>query len=219
MRDLGQHAAAVAEATDRRPTAPRWSRLTRICKALFENVVRLAVLHVGHKANAAGIMLLGRIVEGLGGRHQRVRTESGLRRLAVRRFERRLGCGVHLSAPRAVADFVRLSFRIFRRIVDKGGCVARSPKALRVGFFSIRLCRSIRQRSRPRSRDGAEALASPHKKWSAQLSYYADHDRNGSSTQAVGARFFRRFDPAPEGIATRARLDANCGAPILREQP
>src|SRR5271167_2673676 len=58
-----------------------------------------------------------------------------------------------------------------RRIVDKGGRVARSSGALRVGFFSIRLCRSIRQRFKPRSPVGAEALASPHKKWSVQLSY------------------------------------------------
>jgi threonine aldolase len=47
---------------------------------------------------------------------------------------------------------------------------------------------------------GAEALASPHKKWSVRLSYYRDHDRNGSSTQAVGARFFRPFDPALEEL-------------------
>ena len=65
VRDLGQHAATVAE---------RWIRAHRAAmveidqnlQALFENVVRLAVLHVGDKADAAGIVLLGRIVEALG---------------------------------------------------------------------------------------------------------------------------------------------------------
>jgi hypothetical protein len=42
----------------------------------------------------------------------------------------------------------------------------------------------------PRSSAGAEALAPSLKKWSAQLSYLFDHDRNGSPTQAVCAQFF-----------------------------
>src|SRR5271165_6973588 len=113
MRDLGQHAAAVAETRICAHSAAM-VEIAQDLQAFFENVVRLAVLHIGHKADTAGIVLLGRIVEGLGSRHQGVQTERGLQRLAVRLFERRLSCGVHLSAPRAVADFVRPSFRIFK---------------------------------------------------------------------------------------------------------
>jgi hypothetical protein len=47
------------------------------------------------------------------------------------------------------------------------------PEASRVGFFSIHFCRSIRQRLSPALQPGAEALGSPLKKWSAQLSYLA----------------------------------------------
>jgi hypothetical protein len=56
-----------------------------------------------------------------------------------------------------------------------------------------------------RSSAGAEALASPLKKWSAQLSY-SDHDRNGSPTQAVSAQFFYLFDRRPSELPGRRNL-------------
>ena len=67
VRDLGQHAAAVAE---RRVGADRAAmvEIDEDLQALFEDVVRLAVVHVGDEADAAGIVLLGGIVEALGAR-------------------------------------------------------------------------------------------------------------------------------------------------------
>ena len=79
VRDLGQDAATVAE----RGIGPDRAAMVEIdqdLQALFEDVVRLAVLHVGDEADAAGIVLLGGIVEALGGRGQRVRTDTDLLR-------------------------------------------------------------------------------------------------------------------------------------------
>jgi hypothetical protein len=42
----------------------------------------------------------------------------------------------------------------------------------------------------PCSSVGAEASASLFKKWSAQLSYFLKHDRNGLPTQAPRQKFF-----------------------------
>jgi hypothetical protein len=61
----------------------------------------------------------------------------------------------------------------------------------------------------PRSSIGAEALASSHKKWSAQLSYYwtmTEMDRRRKRRRA----FFCRLYPARLRIASVARIDANC---------
>ena len=64
MRDLGQDAAAVAE---RRIRAHRAAvvEVDQNLQALFEDIVRLAVLHVGHEANAARVMLFGWVVQPL----------------------------------------------------------------------------------------------------------------------------------------------------------
>ena len=59
------------------PTAPRWSRLFEDREALLDDVVRLAVLHVGDEADAAGILLVGGIVEALGRRAGRDRAPNG----------------------------------------------------------------------------------------------------------------------------------------------
>ena len=45
------------------PQAPRCSRLTRIWMALPDDVVRLAALHVDDEADAAGVVLVGRVVQ------------------------------------------------------------------------------------------------------------------------------------------------------------
>ena len=66
-------------------------------------------------------MLFGGIVKPLGGRRQGVPTATRLLEDAAPLIERRLSFGVHLSAPRAVADLMRLLLQIFRRMMDKGG--------------------------------------------------------------------------------------------------
>ena len=47
------------------PQAPRCSRLSRICKRLADDVVRLAVLEVDDEADAAGIVLVLGVVQTL----------------------------------------------------------------------------------------------------------------------------------------------------------
>ena len=59
------------------PTAPRWSRFSQDREALLDDVVRLAVLHVGDEADAAGILLVRGIVEALGRREGRDRARRG----------------------------------------------------------------------------------------------------------------------------------------------
>ena len=108
--DLGQHAAAVAEG---RIGADRAAmvEIDQDLKALLEDGVRLAVLHVGHKADAAGIVLLRRVVEAVRAGGQRV--GAGAERLVGgSALDDLTGCGVHLSAPRGtVADSMQLSFQ------------------------------------------------------------------------------------------------------------
>ena len=64
VRDLQQHAAAVAGAG----IGPRRAAMVDVeedLQTLLDDVVRLLVVHVGDEADAAGIVLLGRIVEPL----------------------------------------------------------------------------------------------------------------------------------------------------------
>ena len=134
MRDLGQHAATVAE---RRIRAHRAAvvEVDQDLQTLFEDVVRLAVLHVGDEADAAGIMLLGGIVEPLRRRRQRVPARIGLREPAAQLIERRSSCGVHLSAPRAVAHLVRPLLQIFRRISGQRRLLTRSQESVTRRIF------------------------------------------------------------------------------------
>jgi hypothetical protein len=92
--------------------------------------------------------------------------------------------------------------------MDKGGRVTRSPRALRGGFFLIRPCRSIRHRSSPLMA-GAEALASPPKKWSAQLSYYATMTEMDRRHKRLA---LKNLPPRLGGarIASAARFDESC---------
>ena len=169
VRNLGQDAATVAE-RGIRAHRPAMVEVDKDPQTLFENVVRLAILHVGDKADAAGIMLLGRIVKGLGGRRQRVQSDTRLPRFGGL-AERRLGCSVHLSAPRAVADFPRPSFQIFRAYLGQSRLrSAQLEGVTRRIFFDPSLSLDPTT-PELRSSAGAEALASSHKKWSAQLSY------------------------------------------------
>ncbi len=120
VRNLGQHAAAVAKRGIRAHRAAM-VEVDQNLQALFEDVMRLAVLHVGHEADAAGIVLFRGIVERLGRRRQRIPTGCGPREAAAQLVESRLSHGAHLSAPRAVARPARPLFQIFRRMMDKGG--------------------------------------------------------------------------------------------------
>ena len=97
VRNLRQHAAAVAE---RRVRADRAAmvEVDENLQALFEDRVRLAVLHVGDEADAAGIVLVGGVVEADRARHQRVGALARKRRLRALASSAH-GAGVHLSTP------------------------------------------------------------------------------------------------------------------------
>ena len=47
------------------PQAPRCSRLFRICQRLTNDVVRFATLEIDDEADAAGVVLVARIVQAL----------------------------------------------------------------------------------------------------------------------------------------------------------
>ena len=112
VRNLGQDAATVAEGGIR-PDRTAMVEVDQDLQTLLENVVGLTIPHVGDETDTAGIMLLCGIVEALSTRRERVQTDPELLRFACL-VERRLGSCVHLSAPHAVADLVRPSFRIFK---------------------------------------------------------------------------------------------------------
>ena len=67
MRDLGQDAATVAERWIR-PHRAAMVEVDQNLQALCENVMRLAVLHVGHEADAAGILFQRGVVKTYRGR-------------------------------------------------------------------------------------------------------------------------------------------------------
>jgi hypothetical protein len=67
--------------------------------------MRLAVLHVGHEADAAGIMLILRIVKPLRSGSERIGSREDARRRASEALVG-LGLSVHLSAPRTVAILI-----------------------------------------------------------------------------------------------------------------
>ena len=102
MRNLHEHAAAVAElgvGADRAAMV----EIDEDLQALLEDVVRLAVAHVGDEADAAGIVLPGGVVEALGARQERVGTTTGPR-------ERRPPAGMR-SAAAALPRFARAGER------------------------------------------------------------------------------------------------------------
>ena len=61
--NLDQHARRRRRAADRRPVAPRWRRLFEDREALHDDVVGLAALDVRDEAHAAGVVLVGGVVE------------------------------------------------------------------------------------------------------------------------------------------------------------
>ena len=78
MGDLGQHAAAVAERRVRAGGAAM-VEVDEDLQSLFQDRMRLAVLHVGDEADAAGVALVRGIVETLRARRQRIGSEPNRR--------------------------------------------------------------------------------------------------------------------------------------------
>ena len=122
VRNLGQYAAAVAE----RRVGADGAAMVEVdenLQALFEDRVRLAVLHVGDEADAAGIMLVGGVIETLrreaaAGRRRGPGAVLRKRRAVAGRWVWRSS----LRSPAARRRLVRLSFAILDwRISDKGG--------------------------------------------------------------------------------------------------
>ena len=173
------------------PTAPRWSRLTRICRPFSRMSCDLRFFMSATKPTPQESCSLRGIVEALGARRQRVadpdRAVSSTLAVAsacvvsgVLAFISPLPERSRRLVRPSIAKLSKALSRNRRRLHN-----AQSPKASRGGFFSIRLGRSY-----PTSRSASLSAADtsrpqPAKKWSARLSYFADHDRNGSSTQAV----------------------------------
>jgi hypothetical protein len=107
----------------------------------------------------------------LGARRQRVAAEIGFLKATAQFVERRLSSGVHLSAPRAVAHFVRPFICEFSGVSGTKAAAHAQPEGfMRRIFFDPSLSFDPTTLE-SRSSAGAEALASPPKKWSAQLSY------------------------------------------------
>ena len=102
MGNLGQHAAAVAE---HRVGADRAAMIEvdEDLQPLFEDRMRLAVLHVGDEADAARVVLVGGVVETLGAGQKRVSAAGQGSGGVVAEGGRGGGAGVHLSTPRPVA--------------------------------------------------------------------------------------------------------------------
>ncbi len=90
VRDLDQDAAAVAHLGVGAHRAAMVEVVRGSTRPLLDDVVRLAVLHVGDEADAAGILLVARIVEALGRRQTWIaheRTSVSRRGRAARHFD------------------------------------------------------------------------------------------------------------------------------------
>lgn len=97
MRDLGEDAAAVAKlgiGTDRAAMV----EIVQDLQALLDDRMGLAVLHVGDEADAAGVLLIGRIIETLALRHRRV---AHRREGRCRSRHARLAGSAHRQTPLA----------------------------------------------------------------------------------------------------------------------
>ena len=200
------------------PTAPRWSRLTRICRPFSQDRVGLAVLHVGDEADAAGIVLVGRVVEALRAR----RKGSAPRAAGAAAPSASRPCWISRALafisplPRTVAlhsDRRSSTNCCCWLISDRGGCESvTAATASRDGFFSIRF-----DRARPTS------LFAPGRrtgKWSVRLSYIARPCQKRSPDTSRGGRlaaeFFCRSDN-PMRVAERSSA-RRIAAAILSEE-
>ena len=112
--DLHQHAAAVAS-LGVRADRTAMIEVQEDFETLGDNVMRLAIVQVGHEADAARILLIGGIVEAMGGRQRvivmggglRHRLNSGKRRKGggKRRAFRRTGFSGHHCARHVVLRY------------------------------------------------------------------------------------------------------------------
>ena len=180
--DLRQDAASVAKrrvGADRAPVV----EIDQDLQALFENVMRLPVLHVRHEADAARIVFLRRVVEAHGARNQWIGARKDARRRASEALGQ-MGLSVHLSAPLYGRDPRHdCHFQILKACRGQNGCVARSQEALRVEFFSIFFRSSIRRRHGPTHCARKEVRASIAQMVSKTV-LIGDHARNEVATQA-----------------------------------
>jgi hypothetical protein len=104
---------------------------------------------------------------------------------------------------------VRLSFQIFEAYHGQRRLRSAQLEGVTRRIFSDPSLSFDPTTLEPRFSAGAEALASPPKKWSAQLSYYAtmtEMDRRHKRRRVI----FCRLSPARQRIASAARIDANC---------
>ncbi len=172
VRDLGEHAAAVAE----RRVGAGCAAMVEIgedLETLFEDCVRGAALHVGDDADAARIAFLGGVVKALGARQRRV--DASRRRRGHRAGGLGVvGLGVHLSTPPRGRTAFRASF--VKSILAGVGQVRRRRRPMAAkdsgGAFlparrePVRRECSVRHHSAPRP--GRPV------KWSARLSYLVE---------------------------------------------
>ena len=204
--DLGKDPAPVAE----RGIGPDRAAMVEIgqdLQAFFENVMRLAVPHVGYEADAAGVMLILRIVKTLRSGSERIGSRKDARRLASEALVE-LGLSVHLSAPRTVAILIATDISEFcRRVEDKTAASRAANRALCVEFFSICFRCSIRRRHSHSHRAGLTSEASFAQMVSKTV-LSRKHARNEPATQAGALRF---FDPAKSGPARNCQSIAAWG--------
>ena len=107
MRDLREDPAPVAE----RRISPDRAAMVEVGKdlqPLFENVMGLPVFHVGNEADAAGIMLIGRIVKALGPRSEWIQARGDARSHAIGVLGE-LGLSVHFPLPKRSRSSSRLT--------------------------------------------------------------------------------------------------------------
>ena len=174
------------------PTAPRWSRLSRICRPIAHEFVRLGVVHVGDEADAAGVMLVAGIIKALR-RRQAIggcenhpllhRGNAGRGGFAARaRHRRGLGVGVGGGAKNTrPGQFVhaRPSCPSWGSLVPAIPCLLPSPV-----LPTRRRHATVASGGRRGGRLGCEGS-----KWSAKLSYLSARDiaRLAPATQDVMA--------------------------------
>ena len=211
VRDLRQHAAAVAELGVRAHRAAM-VEVDQNLQALFEDVMRLAVLHVGDEADAAGIMLVGRIVERLGAAASADRDRDWLFRSG--RATRRTSLGFWRSSfrsPGGRAPCATVHLRIFRRIKEQRAAAHAQPEGFTrriffdpsLSFVSTTLEPLLRRR---------RSLGLAAQKMVSTTVLFRDHDRNGSPTQAVCAQIFSGLGLGESELPRRHSLTQIAGS-------
>ena len=112
----------------------------------------------------------------------------------------------------------RLSCKFSGVSWTKGGC-SRAARGLHASDFfrSVFVVRS-RQRFEPCSSAGAEASASPHRKWSAQLSYFATMTEMDRQHKRSARKFFAGLVRRESELPGAPTSDADCSAQVERSK-